>query len=202
VPPHEHQELLSAAIEREGQAQQELIDGRLDAAEAEFREVADLYRRSWEAAHARAYGRLVGMLKASVLAGGGAEQAEYARVALADADADPESATANYARALAALILGDDDDARVHALAMGSGDDAFGRTGAALAALAAGDAAAYAAALEPIVRDFEKRCEHLTGVAIADTAVMLEALARRRGIGAAIESPVLPRQSPRNRSLS
>jgi len=190
VPAHKHQELLTAAIEREGQAQRQLTDGELDAARAGFREVSELYRQSWEAAHAGAFGRLVGMLKAAVLSGGGVEQAQYARAALADADR--ESPTANYARALAALIAGDDEDARAHARAMGAGGEAFARTAAAIEAIADRDEAAYRAALEAIVRDFERRSEHLTGVAIADTAVMLEALAGRRGMSAAIESAVLP----------
>jgi hypothetical protein len=192
VPPHKHQELLTAAIEREGEAQRHLIDGDVEAAQAEFREVAELYRQSWQVAHARAFGRLVGMLKASVLAGGGtaAEPAEYVRTELADAD--PESPTANYARALAALIAGDDDDAQAGARAMGAGGEAFARTAAAIDALARRDEAAYTAALTAIVRDFEQRADHLTGVAIADTAVMLEALAGRRGMGAELSSPVLP----------
>jgi hypothetical protein len=190
LPPHKHQELLTAAIEREGEAQRQLIDGHLDAAHAEFREAAELYRQSWEAAHARAFGRLVGMLKASVLAGGGADQAQFARAALADAN--PESPTANYARALAALIAGDDEHAETHARAMGAGGEAFARTAAAIEALARHDEAAYTAALGAIVRDFEQRSQHLTGVAIADTAVTLEALAGRRGMRTAIESSVLP----------
>jgi hypothetical protein len=190
VAPHRHQQLLTAAIEREAEAQHLLIDGHIEEAQAKFREVAELYRQSWEAAHERAFGRLVGMLKASVLAGGGAEQAEYARTALANAD--PESATANYARAVAALIAGDDDDAQTWAERMIQAPEAFARTGGAIAALAAHDEPRYAAALEAIVRDFERRSEHLTGVAIADTAVMLEALAARRGMAARIASPVLP----------
>ena len=190
MPPHKHQELLTAAIEREGEAQQRLIDGHLEAAQAEFREVADLYRQSWEAAHARAYGRLVGMLKASVLAGGGTAEAAYARAALADANQD--SATANYARAIAALIAGDDADAMAWAAFLEGAPDAFARTGKAISALAAHDEARYAAALEAIVRDFEQRSQHLTGVAIADTALLLETLAARRGLAARIESPVLP----------
>ena len=190
MPPHKHQELLTAAIEREGEAQQRLIDGHLEAAQAEFREVADLYRQSWEAAHARAYGRLVGMLKASVLAGGGTAEAAYARAALADANQD--SATANYARAIAALIAGDDEDALARATLLGEATDAFARAGEAISGLAAHDEARYAAALEVIVRDFEQRSQHLTGVVIADTAVVLETLAARREMAAGIESPVLP----------
>jgi hypothetical protein len=190
VPPRKHQELLTAAIEREGQAQHRLLADDLDGARAEFAAAADMYRQSWEAAHARAYGRLVGMLKAAVLAGGGAEQAAYVRAALVDADA--QSPTAAYARAIAGLIAGDDGDAEEWAARMIAGDDAFARTGEAIAALAAHDEPRYAAALEAIVRDFERRSEHLTGVAIADTALMVEALAERRGMATALESPVLP----------
>jgi hypothetical protein len=190
VPPHEHQRLLTEAIEREGDAQRQLIDGDLAGARSNFREASELYRRSWEAAHARAFGRLVGMLKAAVLAGGGLTETDYARAALADAD--PDSATANYARAIAALIVGDDADATACAAGMDAGGEAFARTAEAISALAAHDEARYGDALEAIVRDFERRSEHLTGVAIADTALMLESLASRRGMAAAIESPVLP----------
>ena len=187
-----------AAVEREGEAHLRLLAGDGDAARTEFAAAADLYRQSWESAHARAFGRLVGMLKAAVLAGDDASEAHYARTALGDRD--PESSTASYAQALAALILGEDEDARRWATRMGAvggggggaGTEAFSRTGEAVAAIASGDADAYAVALAAIVHDFEQRREHLTGVAIADTALMLEALAGRRGMRAAIESPVLP----------
>ncbi len=191
MPPHKHQELLTAAIEREREAQRQLLEGHCDAARVEFAAAADLYRQSWEAAHARAFGRLVGMLKAALLAGGdGCAEASYARSALADAD--PGSETANYARAIAALIAGDDEDAQAWAARLEGAPDAFARTGAAISGLAAHDEPRYAAALEAIVRDFERRSQHLTGVAIADTALMLEVLAARRGMAAGVESPVLP----------
>ena len=190
MPPRKHQELLTAAIEREGEAQRRLVAGDLDGARAEFVAAADLYRQSWQAAHARAFGRLVGMLKSGVLAGGGAAEARYARAALGERD--PESSTASYAQALAALILSEDRDAAWWAGRMSAGDEAFARTADAISALAARDEVRYAAALEAIVRSFERRSRHLTGVAIADTALMLEALAERRGIRTAIVSPVLP----------
>ena len=194
MPPRKHQELLTTAIEREEQAQRQLLGGDLDSARAEFAAAAELYRQSWEAAHARAFGRIVGMLKAAVLAGGGAVEAKYARAALGDLD--PESSTASYAQALAALILGEDHEAGVWAARMGAGDstgaDAFVRTGEAVAAIASRDGEMYAVAVAAIVHDFEQRSEHLTGVAIADTALMLEALAARRGMALAIDSPVLP----------
>jgi hypothetical protein len=190
LPPRKHQELLTAAIEREGEGQRRLLAGDLDGARAEFAAAADLYRQSWEAAHARAFGRLVGMLKAAVLAGRGEPEARYARIALGERD--PESATASYAQALAALILGEDRDAQAWAARMCGAPDAFARTGEAISALATHDGVRYAAALEAIVHDFERRSDHLTGVAIADTALTLEALAGRRGIRTTIVSPVLP----------
>jgi hypothetical protein len=190
VAPRKHQELMTAAVERDGDAQRALLAGDRAGARAAFAAAADLYRQSWEVAPASAYGRLVGMLKSSVLAGAGTTEARYVLAALPDAD--PESSTASYARALAALIVGEDEDARVWAARMGAGTDAFGRTAEAIAALADRDGGRYSAALEVIVRDFEQRTEHLTGVAIADTALMLEALAARRDMAAAMASPVLP----------
>jgi hypothetical protein len=183
----------------EGDAQRALISGDPAAARAGFAQAAGLYRQSWELAHATAYGRLVGMLKAAVLAGGGRAEAQYARGELSDAGpAGPTtgkglpSATAAYALALAALILADDQAAQEWAGSMSPGGEAFARTGDAIAALAAHDQARYEAALTTIVRDFEQRAAHLTGVAVADTALVLSVLGARRGMTVAVESPVLP----------
>jgi hypothetical protein len=187
-----HRELMGAAIERDGAAQRMLLSGDSAGASAAFAEAAAFYRQSWEVAPPASYGRLVGMLKSSVLASGGSEEdaARYARDALGDEGSD--SATAAYARAIAALIVEDYDGARDHAATMRSGSDAFVRTADAIAAIARDDHSAYAAEIQAIVRDFETRNNHLTGVPIADTALMLERLAARRGIGGGVESPLLP----------
>lgn len=182
---------MGSAIERDGAAQRALLAGDEAAARQAFAEAADLYRRSWEVASATSYGRLIGMLKSGVLAGGGEDQARYARSQLADDGSD--SAAASYARALSALILSDREGADRWSDQMRSGGEAFTRTAAAISALADGDARAYATALEQIVHDFEARAEHLTGVAIADTAAMLQQLAARRGLAAELHSAVLPR---------
>ncbi len=183
---------MTAAVERDGEGQQALLAGDRDGARSAFAAAADLYRQSWVHAPATAYGRLVGMLKSAVLAGGGVPEARYVRAALGERD--PASSTASYAQALAALILGpgEDEDAAVWAGRMSGGTDAFGRTAEAISALAVHDAGRYAAALAAIVGDFEQRTEHLTGVAIADTALVLSELGARRGMATAIESPVLP----------
>lgn len=190
-----HQELLTKAIAREADAHRELMaPGRAGAPDA-FAEASELYRRSWEQAPPRSYGRLVGMLKSSVLAGsdeGTRRAARYAQSALAADDDAESSPTAAYAAALVALISGDDTTARERAEAMGEGGEAFERTARAIAALAERDRDGYTAAVGDIVRDFEKRSRHLTGVAIADTALMLETLAAPRGLAAGVRSAVLP----------
>ncbi len=169
------------------------LNGEDQAAATALRAAADLYRASWEAAPSGSYGRLVGMLKASVLAGGAREQAIYARDALAALDRSGEdSPTAAYVLAIAALITGEDRAAAGWAARMRGGSDAFDRAAAAIAALAARDQSAYTAALAEIVRDFEQRPEHLTGVAIADTALMLQRLAAERGMLAPVSSALLP----------
>lgn len=166
--------------------------GEGEAARRAFNAAADLYRRSWEEAPAHSYGRLVGMLKSSILAEDAGGQAGYARGVLADEEEVAGSPTASYARALAALVAGDDADARRFSQVMGAGSEAFERTARAIAALAEHDGRAYAAALSEVVRDFEQRQRHLTGVAIADTALVLERLAAGRGMASGVESPLLP----------
>ena len=190
APAQDHRELMAAAIERDGAGQRALFAGDIDAARAAFAQAADLYRRSWKSAPPGSYGRLVGMLKSAVLAGGGEAEAAYAREALGGEDRP--SPAAAYALAIAALIGGDDAAARRFSEAMRPGLEAFVRAADAVDALAAGDQDAYDAALGAIVRDFEQRAEHLTGVPIADTALMLQRLAEPRGMAARIGSPVLP----------
>ena len=153
--------------------------------------MAALYRRSWEAAPPGAYGRLVGMLKAAVLAGDAGDAVDYTRSALGG---EGESPASWYALGLTALAEGDDHLAARAAEGMRGGSEAFDRTAEAIAALAARDGDRYGEALRAIVADFESRDEHLTGVPIADTALVLERLAGDRGLAAHIESGVLPQR--------
>jgi hypothetical protein len=95
-------------------------------------------------------------------------------------------------RAMAALVAGEDAEAGRWADVMRGGSEAFGRAAEGIAALAAGDRARFRGAVLAIVRDFEARDEHLTGVAFADTAAMLQTLAAPRGLAADLASGVLP----------
>jgi hypothetical protein len=133
------------------------------------------------------------MLKSAVLSGEDPRSAaEFVRAALAEDRGVDNSPTASYALALAALAVGDDREAGRRAEAMRGGSDAFDRTAAALGSLASGDARGYADAVGDVVRDFEQRSAHLTGVAIADTALVLERLAAPRRMAAGVRSEVLP----------
>jgi hypothetical protein len=131
----------------------------------------------------------VAYLTSSVLAGHAAEAGAYARAELQGACDSPTSC---YALAVAALVLGDDALAADAAATMAGGGDAFARAAAALGAIAARDRDAYAAAVHAIVRDFEGREAHLTGVPVADTAMLMEALAAPRGMAARPRSHTMP----------
>ena len=188
-PAERHLELLRDAMASEGRAHRALLDGDGQSARDALRDASRCYRASWEEAPPGSFGRLVGMLKAAVIAGDAAAEAAYAREQLGP---DAESPAAAYALAIAALVQGEDGVAAEAATGMHGGSPAFDRAADAIVALARRDADAYARALAAIVRDFEEREEHLTGVAIADTALMLERLAGTRGLACGHASALLP----------
>jgi hypothetical protein len=195
MPAGEHRDAMVEAIALEGGAHRALLAGDATAAREQLRTAAERYRTSWELAPPRSFGRLIGMLKALVIAGddeAARAAAAYVREHVAEDDASPP---AWYALAIAALVDGADALARRAAEGMrAAGVEPFLRTADALDAIARDDGAAYAAALAAIVADFEAREEHLTGVPIADTALMLERLAERRGIAAHPASALLPKR--------
>jgi hypothetical protein len=176
-------EHLSAALAAEAEAYRALLAG-VDAGPA-LALARDAYLASHAEAGPRSWGRLLGALKMAILAGDGAEA--IARRAAAEAR-EADSPASAYVRALAQVTLGEAPDV---GLMLAEGD-AFARVGRALAALGAGDRAAYAAAVEEIVADFAAREQHLSGVAIADTALVLERLARPRGMAVHPSGPLVP----------
>jgi hypothetical protein len=182
-------ELLQEALRLEAAGHRALLAGDDQTARDDLRAASDRYRASWEQAAPDAYGRLVGMVKAAVLAGDAETVARYVHSAIGE---DPASPTAAYAVAIAALVHGSDELAARAAAGMRGGSAAFDRAADAIAALAARDAPAYGPAVSAIVADFAGREEHLTGVAIADTALMLERLAAQRGMATGLRSPLLP----------
>jgi len=167
---------LEAALLAEREGHELLLAGR--DASAAYRRARDAYLASHAETGPRSWGRLIGALKMAVLAADGVEM--VARMAVEETEAVAPSAAAAYARALALVALGEGPEVG----AMLSEGDAFERTGHALAAIGEGDAASFERAVREIRADFAERQQHLAGVAIADTALVLETLAAARGLTA------------------
>jgi hypothetical protein len=128
-----------------------------------------------------------------VLANDWEAAAGEARWALEVGAAEAESPIGRYSAALALLTIGDDDEARVHADAIRTRDDFPGPVGDALAMIAAGtDAVGYVEAIEEVLESFEIREDYLEDVPVADTVIVLQALAARRGLTADLSSRLLP----------
>jgi hypothetical protein len=170
-----------------------LMQSRPDKAATWFRRAAGRYRESFADAPADSWGRPLGAMKSLVLAGDWPAAEEAARWALETGAADAASPIGRYAAALALLILEDDEQARPHADAIRIRDDFPQAVGDALAYLAAQDVAGYAEAIEAVLASFESRDEYLEDLPVADTVIVLQALARRRGIEIELSSPLLPR---------
>lgn len=168
-----------------------LMRGDPRSARKWFDEAVRSYHESWSSAPPDAWGRPIATIKSRLLAGDGAE--EEARWALELGAADAETPIGRYAAALALLVLGDDEHARVHAGAIRTRDDFPTPVGDTLAMIAAGtDAIGYVDAIESVLDSFETRSDYLEDVAVADTVLVLRELAERRGLHADLESPLLP----------
>ena len=156
-----------------------------------FEHAASAWRESWADATPTSWGRPVGVIKACLLAGDdGKDAAEWA---LSLGCEEAESPIGQYAAALALLTLGRDADARHHASAIRERDDFPHDVADALALIAAHDVIGYAEAVESVLDSFETRDAYLEDVAVADTVLVLQILAARRGIADELpQSPVLP----------
>jgi hypothetical protein len=93
---------------------------------------------------------------------------------------------------MALLVVGRDEEARVLADGLRTHEGFPSDVGDALATLAAQDVIAYAEAVESVLDSFEARDEYLEDLPVADTVLVLQALAGRRGMAAELSSPLLP----------
>lgn len=170
-----------------------MLGDRADAGEW-FDRAVRRYRESYEHAPPGSWGRPIGTLKSRILAGDWAGAEDEATWALQEGAAESESPIARYAAALALLTLGDDDDARVAADSIRTREDFPNDVGDALAMLAAEDVIGYTYAVESVLASFEQRDQYLEDMPVADTVIVLQALASRREIAAELSSPLLPRR--------
>jgi hypothetical protein len=156
-----------------------------------FRRAAARLRESWSGGES--WGRPIGALKASLLAHDEPALEELAAWTLDLGTATADSPIGRYAAVVALLALGRWPEARHVAESLRERDDFPRDVADALAYITAHDVVGYIEAVESVVDSFETRDEHLEDVAVADTALVLQELARRRGIEHVLPaSPVLP----------
>jgi hypothetical protein len=179
-----------------GAALAELMAGNTEAAREWFARAVDRYRESYEHAPAGSWGRPIAILKADLLSNDWNRAASDAEWTLAEGAANAESPIGRYAGTLALLVLGRNEEARVLADGLRTDHQFPTAVGDALAMIAAEDVVGYVEAVEEVLESFETRDEYLEDLPVADTVMVLQALADRRGIAAELSSPLLPAFSP------
>jgi hypothetical protein len=167
-----------------------LMEGRAEEAGEWFARAAERYRESFADAPSGSWGRLIGAIKSRVLAedwdGARADAAWALEQNLA------ESPIGRYAASLALLVLDRDVEARPVAGSIREREDFPHAVADALATLSASDRLGYIGAVEAVLESFETREEYLEDIPVADTVIVLQALAGRRDIAAELDSALLP----------
>ncbi|HEX5468815.1 MAG TPA: hypothetical protein VFW80_07190 [Gaiellaceae bacterium] len=197
-PERRQKQLVRAAMTAGGAGLARLMQGRRAEAAGWLARSAERYRESWDDAPPASWGRLIGALKARLLAGDWEGAESDARWVLDQAPDSGGSPIGVYAAVLAELVLGQDAAAAALAerLQSAAADDFPAPVAEALAALAASQAREYEAACTAVLASFESREAYLEEIPVADTVIVLEALAERRGIAARPSSDLLPAASP------
>jgi tetratricopeptide (TPR) repeat protein len=171
-----------------------LMLDRPDEAAGWFDRAALRWRESFEHAPPNAWGRPIGTLKARILAGDRPGAIEAARWALELDAPSAESPIGRYAGALALLTLDRWEEARPVASSLHGADGFPEDVADALRMIAAGDdLIGYIAAVERVLTSFERREAYLEDIPVADTVLVLQALAARRDLRVELDSPLLPR---------
>lgn len=154
-----------------------------------LRRAADEYRSSWQDG---SWGRPIGAIKSRILAGDWDGAGEDARWAIELGAGSTGTAVGRYAAALAHAVLGEWDDVRVHADFARTHETFPNEVADALAFIAAEDVVGYIEAVEDVLESFETRDDYLEGIPVADTVLVLQALAGKRDMAAELSSPLLP----------
>jgi hypothetical protein len=170
----------------------QLMGGNTDAAREWFAKAVERYRESYEHAPPESWGRPIGILKARILAEDWAGAEADSQWTLEQGAAEAGSPIGRYAGCVALLVLGRDAEARVLADGLRTNAEFPQPVGDALAMIAAQDPLGYIEAVEQVLESFETREEYLEDLPVADTVMVLQALAARRGLAAELSSPLLP----------
>jgi len=158
-----------------------LMLGRDGEARDRLRRAADEYDASWRAAPPGSWGRPIAMIRCRLMAGDHEGARADASAAVAAGVLDAPGPIGGYCAALALLALGRDEDAGIVAARIADGLEPAS-VADALGALARADGAAYVAARLAVLRSFEEREAFLEDVRVADTVLVLDALAAARGL--------------------
>jgi hypothetical protein len=184
-------QLVRVAMAAGGAGLARLMQGRRAEAAGWFSRSAERYRESYDGAPPGSWGRLIGALKSRILAGDWTGAADDAQWALEQRPGESHSPIGAYAGVLALLALAEDEQASRASQAVKSPD--FPEAVAdALVALAAHQREGYAEAVKRVLESFETREEYLEDIPVADTVIVLEGLAARRGLSAGLTSSLLP----------
>ena len=154
---------------------------------------ADEYDTSWRAAPPGSWGRPIAMIRCRLMAGDHDRARADASAAVGAGALDAPGPIGGYCAALALLVLGRDEDAEVVAARIADEGLDPAAVAEALGAIARADGAAYVAARLAVLRSFEERDAFLEDVRVADTVLVLDALAAARGLEPPLlSSPLLP----------
>ena len=170
-----------------------LMAGDAGAAGTFLRRAAEEYATSWHAAPSGSWGRPIAMLRCRLMAGDIAGARSDAEAALAAGALEATGPIGGYCAALALLVLGRDEEAGSFAERIEADGLQPVSVAHALGALARGEDEAFAEARRAVLASFEARDAFLEDVRVADTVLVLDALARERGVPLApLSSPLLP----------
>jgi hypothetical protein len=170
-----------------------LMLGDTNVATRHLRRAADEYETSWRAAPPGSWGRPIAMIRCRLIAGDTEGVRRDAEAALEAGALGAEGPIGGYCAVLALLAVGRDEEAGPVAARLAAEGLEPVAVAHALAALARADDVAFAEARAGVLRSFEEREAFLEDVAVADTVLVLDALARARDIEPTrLSSPLLP----------
>ena len=173
--------LAALMLGRDAEARERLLRG------------ADEYGTSWRAAPPGSWGRPIAMIRCRLMAGDHEGARADASAAVEAGVLDASGPIGGYCAALARLVLGRDEAAEVVAARVAGEGLEPAAVADALGALARGDKPGYAEARLAVLRSFEERDAFLEDVPVADTVLVLDALALERDLDPPpLSSPLLP----------
>jgi hypothetical protein len=159
-----------------------LMLGREDEARRRLVVAADEYAASWRAAPAGSWGRPIAAMRCRLIAGDLAGARADATASLAAGALDAPGPIAGYCATLALLVVGRDGEAQDVAARIAAEGLEPRSVADALGAIASADRAGYERARAAVLRSFEERDAFLEDVPVADTVLVLDALASERGV--------------------